>query len=820
METTARSKVIVDGQQAEQALSELTQEAKKYRQAMADAIKANDLTAHKKAEQQWKSTNKAIKDARVELYSVDKVMKDLSGSSMKQLQFAKRALTSELNKMSRGTEEYVRKSKQLQMVNQEIKKVRGEMYGASNTSTNMFSKLRTGFMWLAGALASSMALWRGFTSTMKSTQTGADSLERKMKGLKGAITGLQQSIAQGDWKNLVQNMKSGYLAAASYADALDELADRMRAVDVRTSEQRAEMEELRNIMASTETTSIEEREQAQNRYMELNKEILEATRRNANLQIKSERDRLKEQHNITDEQVDLMIDYVRNYDKLSDNELAAVKKILDAEKDLSTLRQAFIDSHTRYVKVGDSMVKVKGAEADLTDEQRNRLVQLNEQHQKEKGLLSEKAKSYLSLTKAIDNFSDDYRDNVAKALKSVASAESQFENLQRNAIRRREALEREKLEREKENQKAELESLEQQHQILLLEIEKNYTENHQSATLYRQQTEAAEWAHLEARLALYRHFGMNSVDLERQRQAKIIQAMEAFRQEQDLISNELINKNIADTDAAILAEFEADAIEIEAKKKANQEKARLDQQAYDAYVQKMEQYKTVASGMASSLGDLLGRAATDAEMTAQEVAKQILLIALDGLHGIVQVTMGEIWTKAIGLGPLAIAGAIAKIAAIEAIFAGVKAAVSQRAEGKYDVIGADDGRNYNQVPYSGVTKTGVYSLPTLVAERGDELIVDHGTLNNVRVNFPDVLPKIQASMVPQRASGNVEKFVNDNSVSHYEADMINAIEKFNESVNLFNRQVAKGINAKVSYSHFKTQDEKATKILNDSSRKG
>jgi hypothetical protein len=82
----------------------------------------------------------------------------------------------------------------------------------------------------------------------------------------------------------------------------------------------------------------------------------------------------------------------------------------------------------------------------------------------------------------------------------------------------------------------------------------------------------------------------------------------------------------------------------------------------------------------------------------------------------------------------------------------------QRFAGKYDVIGADDGRSYS-AGYGGAMRTGIYGTPTLVAERGDELVVDHNTLSNIRVNFPYILPAIRAAMVPQHAAGNVSSMI-------------------------------------------------------------
>lgn len=86
--------------------------------------------------------------------------------------------------------------------------------------------------------------------------------------------------------------------------------------------------------------------------------------------------------------------------------------------------------------------------------------------------------------------------------------------------------------------------------------------------------------------------------------------------------------------------------------------------------------------------------------------------------------------------------------------------VHQAEHGRYEVIGEDDGRTYRGVHYSGRATTGIYPTPTLVAERGDELIVDNPTLKNIRMNAPYVLHEIQRQRVPQRSLGNYNSVQN------------------------------------------------------------
>ena len=88
---------------------------------------------------------------------------------------------------------------------------------------------------------------------------------------------------------------------------------------------------------------------------------------------------------------------------------------------------------------------------------------------------------------------------------------------------------------------------------------------------------------------------------------------------------------------------------------------------------------------------------------------------------------------------------------------------SQAAEGRWDVVGADDRRTYRNVPYRGIARTGIVSRPTLMGERGDELIIDNPTLRNIRMNAPGLISEVMRMRVRQRASGkwNTDTASND-----------------------------------------------------------
>lgn len=114
-----------------------------------------------------------------------------------------------------------------------------------------------------------------------------------------------------------------------------------------------------------------------------------------------------------------------------------------------------------------------------------------------------------------------------------------------------------------------------------------------------------------------------------------------------------------------------------------------------------------------------------------------------------------------------------------------RVALPQAKEGRYNVIGADDGKAYDNVEYVGPAKTGIIHTPTLVGEAGSELIVDHKTLNKIRMDAPFVLEAIQQARVPQRASGNYTKISDipssggDNNVQNILSEIQSSLGRLN-----------------------------------------
>jgi TP901 family phage tail tape measure protein len=137
---------------------------------------------------------------------------------------------------------------------------------------------------------------------------------------------------------------------------------------------------------------------------------------------------------------------------------------------------------------------------------------------------------------------------------------------------------------------------------------------------------------------------------------------------------------------------------------------------------------------------------------------------------------------------------LAPIAAGVAIAAGLKNVaeinkVKQAARGKYNVVGADDGRFYPNVPFVGpVMNSGIVHGATLISENADEMILNGPHVRNLQANYPEILRAIYATRVPQRAEGSYGTKISNQSMATN--DLLAPINTLNK---LLGQMLTKGI---------------------------
>jgi len=199
-------------------------------------------------------------------------------------------------------------------------------------------------------------------------------------------------------------------------------------------------------------------------------------------------------------------------------------------------------------------------------------------------------------------------------------------------------------------------------------------------------------------------------------------------------------------------------------------------------------------------------AAKEAKLKQEQFKRQKIA---DIIQAIINTAMAVV--KALPNAPLAVAAGIAGAAQIAVI---ASQPIPQFYAGKYPVTGADDGRTY-QAEWTGTPTTGLYSRPSLIAERGPEIVIDAPTTSRMRANAPELIHAIyrMAGKIPQRAEG---KYPGDVLLSGANA----AIQRTDESSALLataiNMLMEKEFRAKIVYNEYEDMKAKVESIESES----
>lgn len=132
--------------------------------------------------------------------------------------------------------------------------------------------------------------------------------------------------------------------------------------------------------------------------------------------------------------------------------------------------------------------------------------------------------------------------------------------------------------------------------------------------------------------------------------------------------------------------------------------------------------------------------------------------------------------------------------------------------GKYDVLGAQDGKRYR----AGVLDspgTGVINSPSILVGEKPEIIIDPATTRNLQINYPHVLQAIAAARVPQYASGS---YPAGSGSEKLPGEFYQILAAQASAINRLNDQLNRGIGAKlIADSDYMIAHNKVTDEYND-----
>ena len=235
--TTTSVDLTINGQQAQQTLAQLRQNALQLETAIAKAAAAGNKTDLKQLRKDLASTKKQMKEIESATQQVDRVMRRLDKATPKELSQTLSTLNRQLNYMERGSAAWTAHIRKIQMVKAEIARVNTEIraqQGFLERLNGTVSKWQNAIMGAAAAATglvmagrSAVQAFAEMDSTLANTRkfTGIEGDE--LKKLDNELSKIVTKTSQTDLHGLAQEAgrlgKKTVEDVAGYVRAADQL---------------------------------------------------------------------------------------------------------------------------------------------------------------------------------------------------------------------------------------------------------------------------------------------------------------------------------------------------------------------------------------------------------------------------------------------------------------------------------------------------------------------------------------------------------------------------------------------------------------------
>lgn len=793
---TAKSTLLLDGQQAIAEMDKLIAKNKELKAARDKALLSNDLNAFKKFDAAVKENEKSIRSFRKATFDTEAVLKNLNGSTLKDLEKTYRTLKERMGSMTRGTEEWKKSSEDLSKVRSEIDSVKTGM-GEASTKTSGFAgawKMVGGAAAFAsGIFASLYGVINTGAKAIQSSEVVSDRWAKTTAGLSSGWNVFLNSLATWNWDGFLQRMRDAVSAGREYAEVLDLMEDRTRGLTAQHKLQEAEIAKLQLAYWDHNKTA-EEKAEIQKKVRDLTAQMREEDKKLAEQNYAALVKNLVDNKKInasalesfilfkgqTEEKVQLvqkLIDAENTYNNNvgflgKDNKVVA-----DAYKTMIELRVKGVGKYKDLLKsLGPEEIKqatdlfnaVSDAQTAYYTDQANATRKMEQQEGKQEKINERQI-----------NSANELKDATVDAFTEIKNTITDLDAKINEAVVAKDLPLVKKLTLEKEAAEYTLASYE----ALKDSISKGYYD-------LRDQGDVAAMIGLTATNVMSsnkpggltpRKVGATGPsEADQAREEADAQRREDWRDAEFAIAEDLNNtitnmvlaKQQAQLDhklSMLNAEKEA---ELSQKNLTEQQKAEIEKR-YNEKARKLKREQWIKERNATAISTIVQTA-----LAVMKAAPNVALQVATGIAGALAVT--EIMAQP----------------------------VPEFSRGRYNVTGVS-GRQYN-ADYAGRAVTGLYTRPALVAETGAELIVDPATTRNLQMNFPGVMEAISAARVPQYADGRYPSATaSPGNVSLQDGGFVSAVGEFKQVVAALMQY---GIRAKVSLNDLEDVQEKRDTI--------
>jgi hypothetical protein len=862
---TAIARVELDGKQAEYELEQIKLQASALKKELKDLAKAGKELEWKQKSKDLDELNGKMAGYRKVTTDVTAVLKNLNGSSLKDLKKAQESITAELGKMARGTDEWTAKNKQLGSVTAEISKVKASMSGVSK-ETSLFDKLKSGFEKIGPYAAAAWAAIEIGKSIMESTGAGADKLKAITEGLSGAFEHIKIVINQWDFSNFFKGISDAYEASKKYAEAGQEIENKKRELLLAEADASAKILAQEKIMANVNEDKAK-RIEAINEIIRIEGELEQKRVDVATNGYTKEIDHLKEKTKLKEEDILLFEkEYTANkanmeagvaYNtmlverKANEDQLESAMKngtplefLKKYEEKINSLTESIKTASPETVKWANIVKGIgisKGEELDKLVKAYQDLVNAqNSQEKNSAGIEAKKQKLLAQINKV-------RKAHMAEEIDDMYQFNSEAEKLRMQLLQRLKQLEEDYARGKMDADEREIQGIRDKYDKISKEVDEAWMRgaiDTQVRIEKQGDIERMLQSDIDDKKA-EQHTKQQQKEYEREQE--FLERRNQLRHEYELMSLEELEQeeityvNNAFQQKLLTAEEQERAIANIHKRYADI-KVQQDKEAYDKMVKKAQDHMTSIRLFTELITNLVN-AAKDSELSKLESEKaQELKIhgktakdreRIEANYKEKELAIQKKYadkefaakvSQIIASGAVAVIQALAQLGPIAgAVAAGIigvttgfqiSAAEAERnkvknlASGQYPVTGASDGRNYN-AQWGGAAQSGIYEQPTLIAEQGREMVISAPHLRHMELNYPKLVNTIMATRYPQRADGNYPGGAV--KPSETEIALISVIADLKN-------QISNGISAHISYQHLDKETNRMAVVYGNAAR--
>jgi len=143
--------------------------------------------------------------------------------------------SNEIKTMTRGSEEYNAKAKEIKQLKGILDEHRKSIGSASSAWSSFKSMLGgvVGALGMGAGLAGALTIAKG---VINSTEAGADKFRETMSGLKEVLGVMSRALSTMDFSNLIKGMRDAYNEGKRYEQDLDLVEDLKRANEIQNKQ--------------------------------------------------------------------------------------------------------------------------------------------------------------------------------------------------------------------------------------------------------------------------------------------------------------------------------------------------------------------------------------------------------------------------------------------------------------------------------------------------------------------------------------------------------------------------------------------------------